>query len=162
MSSHDYVYIVTETPINLLEVDLSPATYEARLMRRCSACAALSFTGGSLSAAVEAVRAIYPDARATTSREEAGEWLRHRITPHKGGCTVKRSTDVTPQTQARLEELRQAGISPATWWRKQHSASCPSCAQSDRITRSGPAHQNRPAARPRPSKEATRRTKTHD
>lgn len=110
MSSHDYVYIVTETPINLLEVDLSPATYEATYAP-LSSPRCLVLTGGSLSAAVEAVRAIYPDARATTSREEAGEWLRHRITPHKGGRTVKRSTDVTPQTQARLEELRQAGIS---------------------------------------------------
>ena len=111
MSSHDYVYIVTETPINLLEVDLSPATYEATYAP-LSSPRCLVLTGGSLSAAVEAVRAIYPDARATTSAKEAGEWLKQRhITPHKGGRTIKRSTDVTPETQAALEELRQAGIS---------------------------------------------------
>lgn len=50
------------------------------------------------------------------SREEQGldvegGGIRRHITPHKGGRTVKRTTDVTPATQKLLEALREAGIS---------------------------------------------------
>lgn len=33
------------------------------------------------------------------------------IRPHKGGRTVKRSTDVTPVTDAMLKELHEHGVS---------------------------------------------------
>jgi len=31
--------------------------------------------------------------------------MTHKITPHKGGRTIKRSTDVTPETDALLRHL---------------------------------------------------------
>lgn len=31
----------------------------------------------------------------------------HIITPHKGGRTIKKSADVTPETEARLRELKE-------------------------------------------------------
>lgn len=102
----DYIYIVTDIPINLLNVKLPPATYEATYSP-LSGPRCLVLTGGSLIEATNAVRVVYPDIRATTSRQEAAEWLKERnITPHKGGRTIKRSTDVTPETNERLAVLR--------------------------------------------------------
>lgn len=39
-----------------------------------------------------------------------GGGVRH-ITPYKGGRTIKRSTDVTPETNERLRLLAEAGVS---------------------------------------------------
>lgn len=107
-----YAFIVSETPINLLAVNLPPyiGVHETHPLSSAR-CLVLSCGGANIEAGVSAVLAVYPDARATLSREEAADWLRRHITPHKGGRTIKRSTDVTPETQQALETLRQAGIS---------------------------------------------------
>ena len=59
----------------------------------------------------------------TQAEEAAEKWLNSRshldiegggvrhITPHKGGRTIKRSTDVTPETNERLRLLAEHGIS---------------------------------------------------
>lgn len=108
-----YAFIVTDEPINPFNVNLPPhiGVHDTHPLAG-SRCLVLYCGGASIEAGITTVLATYPDARATTSKEEAGEWLKQRhITPHKGGRTVKRSTDVTPETQAALEALRQAGIS---------------------------------------------------
>lgn len=108
-----YAFIVTDEPINLTSVSLPPyiGVHDTHPLAG-PRCLVLSCGGASIDNGIAAVLATYPDARATTSKEEAGEWLKQRhITPHKGGRTVKRSTDVTQETQAALEALRQAGIS---------------------------------------------------
>jgi len=109
----NYFFVISETPINLLTIDLPPYIGVHDTHPLASERCTVFYGGGSkVQDFVAAVLAIYPDARATTSKEEAGEWLKQRhITPHKGGRTVKRSTDVTPETQAALETLRLAGIS---------------------------------------------------
>ena len=43
------------------------------------------------------------------ARTEGDE--KHHITPHKGGRTIKRSTDVTPEVNAMLAKLKGRGIS---------------------------------------------------
>lgn len=109
----NYAFIVTDEPINLVDVNLPPHIgFSTTHPLAGSRCLVLYCGGANIEAGIAAVLTTYPDARATTSKEEAGEWLKQRhITPHKGGRTVKRSTDVTPETQTALEVLRQAGIS---------------------------------------------------
>jgi hypothetical protein len=111
--SYTYAFIVSDTPINLLEVNLPPyigigdthPMYGGR-------CTVLYNGGAAIADGVAAVLAVYPDARATTSKQEAAEWLKQRhVTPHKGGRTIKRSTDVTPETNERLRLLAEQGIS---------------------------------------------------
>ncbi len=112
--SHTYAFIITDREINTLAVDLpngisvhdTHPLYSAR-------CLVLETAGANIHDAVAAVLAVYPDARATLAREEAAELLKQRhITPHKGGRTIKRSLDVTPETNERLRILReQHGIS---------------------------------------------------
>lgn len=51
--------------------------------------------------------------------KQPGEWSNESffvypsggVTPHKGGRTVKKSLDVTPETDAILKELRKRGVS---------------------------------------------------
>lgn len=113
--SYTYAFIITDREIDLLTVELpngigvhdTHPLYSPR-------CLVLSTGGANISDAVDAVLAVYPEARATLAKEEAAEWLKTRhITPHKGGRTIKRSTDVTPETNAILAELTRRGISLA-------------------------------------------------
>ena len=111
--SHSYAFIVSDTEIDMLAVSL-PAHIGVHDTHPLSSarCLVLTCGGVNIEPAIDAVLAVYPDARATLAKEEAADWLKRRhITPHKGGRTIKRSTDVTPETQAALEALRQAGIS---------------------------------------------------
>lgn len=104
-----YAFIVSDEPINLLAVNLPPyiGVHDTHSLAS-DRCLVLVSGGASIEAGVAAVVAIYPDARATTSKEEAADWLkRRRITPYKGGRTVKRSTDVTPETNQRLQILSE-------------------------------------------------------
>lgn len=111
--SYTYAFIITDREIDILSVKLpngigvhdTHPLYSPR-------CLVLSTGGANISAAVDAVLAIYPNARATLAKEEAADWLKQRqITPHKGGRTIKRSTDVSPEIDAMLKELHASGIS---------------------------------------------------
>lgn len=111
--SYTYAFIVSDTPINLLKVNLPHyiGIGDTHPMNG-GRCTVLYNGGASIEDGVRAVLAVYPDARATTSKEEAAEWLKQRhITAHKGGRTIKRSTDVTPETNERLRLLAEQGIS---------------------------------------------------
>lgn len=109
-----YAFIVTDTPINFLAVELPPhiSIHDTHPMAS-GRCIVLTTGGARIEDGVAAVLAVYPDVRTTTDKAEAAEWLKERhITPHKGGRTIKRSTDVTPETNERLAILRdQYGIS---------------------------------------------------
>lgn len=107
-----YAFIISDTKIDTLACNL-PSYIGVHDTHPLSSarCLVLICGGVNIEPGIDAVLAIYPDARATTSREQAAEWLKHRITPHKGGRTIKRSTDVTPETQRLLEQLRESGIS---------------------------------------------------
>lgn len=104
-----YAFIVSDTPINLVAVNLPPyiGVHDTHSLAS-ERCLVLTCGGANIDQGIAAVLTVYPDARATTSKEEAGEWLKRRhITPHKGGRTVKRSTDVTPETNERLRILSE-------------------------------------------------------
>lgn len=106
--SYTYAFIVSDEPINLVAVNLPPhiGVGDTHPMHS-NRCIVLYNGGNAIADGIDAVLAVYPDARATTSKEEAAQWLRQRqITPHKGGRTIKRSTDVTPETNERLAVLR--------------------------------------------------------
>ena len=113
--SYTYAFIVSDEPINLLTVNLPPhiGVNDTHPMHNGSRCIVLYNGGNAIADGIDAVLAVYPDARATTSKAEAANWLKGRhITPHKGGRTIKRSSDVTPETNERLAVLRdQYGIS---------------------------------------------------
>lgn len=109
-----YAFIVTDTPIDFLAVELPPHIGVSETHPLSGGrCVVLSTAGSRIEDGIAAVLAVYPDVRATTDKMEAGEWLKGRhITPHKGGRTIKRSTDVTPETNDRLTALRDRyGIS---------------------------------------------------
>lgn len=107
-----YAFIVSDEQINLLDVNLPPFIGFSTTHPLASArCLVLYCGGANIDQGVAAVLAVYPDARATTSKEEAADWLKHHITPHKGGRTIKRSTDVTPEVNAMLATLKERGIS---------------------------------------------------
>lgn len=111
----DYMYVVYDEEMDFAKITLPPYIsaktgslgYGAREI-------ALYTKGSRIEDGVNAILAVYPDAKPTALRLQAHEWLsdkwRH-ITPHKGGRTIKRSTDVTPETQRFLEALRESGIS---------------------------------------------------
>lgn len=111
--SHSYAFIINDTPINLLEINLPPYIGVSDTHPMAGGrCTVLVTGGASIEDGIAAVLAVYPDARATTDKAEAAEWLKHRhVTPHKGGRTIKRSTDVTPETNERLRLLAEHGIS---------------------------------------------------
>lgn len=112
--SYTYAFIVSYQPINLLAVNLPSyiGIGDTHPMHSDGQCIVLYNGGNAIEDGINAVLAVYPDARATTSKEEAAQWLKQRhITPHKGGRTIKRSTDVTPETNERLRLLAEAGVS---------------------------------------------------
>lgn len=37
-----------------------------------------------------------------------GQGMTKAITPHKGGRTIKKSADVTPETEAKLKDLKES------------------------------------------------------
>lgn len=107
-----YAFIVSDEPLNLVDVNLPPFIGFSTTHPLASArCLVLYCGGASIEDGIAAVLVVYPDARATTSKEEAADWLKHHITPHKGGRTIKRSTDVTPEVNAMLVALKERGIS---------------------------------------------------
>ena len=72
-----YAFIVSDTPINLIAVPLPPyiGIHDTHPMAG-GRCTVLATGGASIDTGIAAVLAVYPDARATTSREEAGRWLK--------------------------------------------------------------------------------------
>lgn len=109
-----YAFILSDTPIDLLAVNLPPyiGGHDTHPLAG-GRCTVLTTGGARIEDGIAAVLAVYPAARATTSKDEAADWLKERhITPHKGGRTIKRSSDVTPETNGRLAVLRDRyGIS---------------------------------------------------
>lgn len=108
------IYMINDEPMDLAQIDLPPYIsastgdfgYGARtLTLRCG--------GSQIEDGAAAVTAAYPAARATALRSQAHAWLGEprQITPHKGGRTIKRSTDVSPEVDAMLKALHANGIS---------------------------------------------------
>jgi hypothetical protein len=107
--SHTYAFIITNREIDTSAINLPNgiSIHETHPLYS-KRCLVLVTSGANIDDAVSAVLTVYPDAHATQSRDEADDLLNRRhITPHKGGRTVKRSLDVTPETNDQLRTLRE-------------------------------------------------------
>ena len=102
-------FIVNDEPMDVAAVDVpnhirvrdSGVGYGSR-------CLIVECGGAAVDAGVDAFRAVYPNLRVTSERSEAARLCRRRrITPHKGGRNVKKSTDVTLDVAKMLEILYQ-------------------------------------------------------
>lgn len=102
-------YIVNDTIMDVAAVDV-PGHIGVRDSGLGYGNRCLILDGGATieETGVAAFRQVYPDLRVTADRIEASRLCGLKwITPHKGGRTVKKSTDVTPEVSEMLAHLWQ-------------------------------------------------------